>query len=56
MVIATQLSDPGPAAREIDKLEHQRKALVLMIEDKERDYVAARTLSQITEKDIRDLF
>ena len=49
MGMASQLEDPAPALREIDKLEKKRKTLVAEIQKQEQEYTAAALLENYTE-------
>ncbi len=49
MEMAAQLEDPAPALREIDKLEKQRKALLVEIQKLEQEYTAVALLENFTE-------
>ena len=52
MVMASNLEDPGPALREVDKLERIRNALLAEIRRLETEYTAASMLDDISEAKI----
>lgn len=52
MSLATQLDDPGPALREVDRLEAERKATAATLAKLSRDRAATAALASISEADV----
>jgi len=53
MDMALDLEDPAPAHRKIDELEQKRKAIAAEIQRREQETAAQRTLSDVTEDEVR---